>query len=197
MQRRPYKAKGWEPTLMCSNKDCDNVSSKLCIVEEKIILSLKDWLKDYRIDYDDYVLEAKNKKKSNYEESISNLKKELEAQNKKLANVYDFFEEGTYTREVFSERCQSISATITNLKLNIEELEKQIELENKKDEGKRELMPKVENVLDLYPNLQTAEEKNNLLKTIVKRVEYLKTEKAIKKDSDPTNFELDIYPNIG
>ena len=74
---------------------------------------------------------------------------------------------------------------------------KKIELENKKDEGKRALIPKVENVLDLYPNLQTAEQKNNLLKTIVKRVEYLKTEKAIKKDSDPTNFELDIYPNIG
>ena len=197
MQRRPYKSKGWEPTLMCSNKDCDNISSKLCIVEEKIISSLKDWLKDYRIDYDDYVMEAKNKKRSNYEESIENLKKELEVQNKKLANVYDYFEEGTYTREMFSERCQLISATITNLQLNIEEFEKQIELENKKDEGKRVLVPKVENVLDLYPNLQTAEEKNNLLKTIVKRVEYLKTEKAIKKDSDPTNFELDIYPNIG
>ena len=39
--------------------------------------------------------------------------------------------------------------------------------------------------------------KNALLKTVVKRVEYLKTEKAIKKNSDPTDFELDIYPNIG
>ena len=98
---------------------------------------------------------------------------------------------------MFSDRCRLISTTITNIKLNIEELEKQIELEDKKDEGKKALIPKVENVLDLYPNLQTAEEKNNLLKTIVKRVEYLKTEKSIKKDSDPTNFELDIYPNIG
>lgn len=197
MQRRPYKAKGWEPTLMCSNKNCDNISSKLCIVEEKIISSLKDWLKDYRIDYDDYMKEVKNKKTSNYEESISNLKKELETQNKKLSNVYDYFEEGTYTREMFSERCGQITRTINSLKHNISEFEKQIELEHKKDEGKKQLIPKVENVLDLYSNLQTPEEKNNLLKTIVKRVEYLKTEKAIKKDSDPTNFELDIYPNIG
>lgn len=197
MQRRPYKAKGWEPTLMCPNKDCDNVSSKLCIVEEKIISSLKDWLKDYRIDYDDYIAEVKNKKRNTLEENIVNLKKELESQNKKMANVYDYFEEGTYSREMFSERCQLISATITNIKANIEEFEKQIELENRKDEGKKALVPKLENVLDLYPNLQTAEEKNNLLKTIVKRVEYLKEEKAIKKDSDPTNFELDIYPNIG
>ena len=32
---------------------------------------------------------------------------------------------------------------------------------------------------------------------MLKRVEYLKTETAIKKNSDPTDFELDIYPNIG
>lgn len=197
MQRRPYKAKGWEPTLICPNKNCDNISSKLNIVEDKIISSLKEWLVDYRIDYDNYAKEIENKKKKNYEESISNLKKELELQNKKLANVYDFFEEGTYTREMFSERCRVISATITNLNSNIKEFEKQIELENKKDEGKKAIIPKVENVLDIYPKLRTAEEKNNLLKTVVKKVEYLKTEKAIRKDSDPTNFELDIYPNIG
>lgn len=191
MQRRPYKEKGWEPTLVCINKDCDNVSSKLNIVENKIILSLKEWLKDYSIDYDNYAKEVEDKKKNSYEESILNLKKKLEVQNKKLANVYDFLEEGIYTREMFSERCKLISETIKNLNLNIKELE------NKKEEGVKAIIPKVENIFDIYLKLQTAEEKNNLLKTIVKKVEYLKIEKAIKKDSDPTNFELDIYPNIG
>lgn len=182
---------------MCPNKDCNNVSSKLCIVEKKIISSLKYWLKDYRIDCTDYMIDIKNRKKSNYKANIANLQKELDIQNKKLANVYAYFEEGTYTKEMFLERCQLISATITNIKVNIEDFENQIELENKKDEGKKALITKLENVLDLYPNLKTAEEKNYLLKTIVKRVEYLKNEKAIKKNSDFTNFELDIYPNIG
>ena len=98
---------------------------------------------------------------------------------------------------MFSERCSLITSTIANIKSNIEEFEKQIELEIKKEEGKKTIIPKIENVLDLYPNLQTAEEKNLLLKTVVKRIEYLKTKKAIKKDSDPTDFELDIYPNVG
>jgi len=197
MQRRPYKARGWDDTLICSNTHCDNVSSKLYIVEEKIINSLKDWLKNYQIDCNDYMNQIINKKKITFEENVQSLKKELEVQNKKLANVYDYFEEGTYTREMFSERCALISATITNIKSNIEEFEKQIEIENKKDAGRKAIVPKIENVLDIYPNLNTPEEKNLLLKTVVKRVEYLKTERAIKKDSDPTNFELDIYPNIG
>ena len=127
--------------------------------------------------------------------NIENLKKELEIQNKKLANVYDFFEEGTYSREMFSERCQLITASISNIKANIDEFEQQIILEDKKEQGKKAIVPKIQNVLD--SNLESAEDKNALLKTVVKRVEYLKTEKAIKKNSDPTDFELDIYPNIG
>lgn len=197
MQRRPYKARGWEPTLICPNTKCDNVSSKLCIVEEKIILSLKDWLKDYKIDYNGYMSQVNNKKKNIYMENIKGLEKELEIQNKKLSNVYDYFEEGTYNREMFSDRCKLISSTINTIKANIEEFNKLLEIENKKEKGKKEIAPKVENVLDMYANLETPEEKNLLLKTVVKKVEYLKTQKLIKKNSDPTEFELDIYPNIG
>ena len=197
MQRRPYKARGWDDTLLCQNIHCDNISSKLYIVEEKIISSLKEWLKDYTIDYGDYLNEIKSKNKTILEDNVKNLNKELEIQNKKLSNVHDYFEEGTYSREMFLERCQLISATITNIKTNIEEFEKQIELENKKQEGKKAIVPKIQNVLDLYYNLESPQEKNMLLKTVVKRVEYLKTERTIKKDSDPTDFQLDIYPNIG
>ena len=141
--------------------------------------------------------EIKSEKKKILENNIVNLNKELENQNKKLANVYDFFEEGTYTREIFSKRCKIISSEISKIKRSIEEFEKQKEIEVKKEEGKKAIIPKVENVLDFYDKLQTPEEKNDLLKTVVKRVEYLKTIKAIKKNSNPTSFELDIYPNIG
>ena len=58
------------------------------------------------------------------------------------------------------------------------------------------IIPKIENVIDIYDKLETNEQKNALLKTILEKVTYLKTEKAIKKDSDPTNFELHIYPKI-
>lgn len=197
MQRRPYKAKGWDDTLLCPNPHCDNISSKLYIVENKIIYSLKEWLKNYKIDCNDYLNEIKSKKKITFEENVKVLKKELDVQNKKLSNVYDFFEEGTYTREMFSERCSAISSTIANIRANIDEFEKLIIIEDKKEAGRKAIVPKIENVLDIYSSLQTAEEKNTLLKTVVKRVEYLKNDKAIKKDSDPTDFELDIYPNIG
>ncbi|MCI8640513.1 MAG: recombinase family protein, partial [Clostridia bacterium] len=55
---------------------------------------------------------------------------------------------------------------------------------------------KLENVLDLYNKLEIAEDKNILLKSIIAKVTYLKIEKAISKSSDPTNFELHIYPKF-
>ena len=58
------------------------------------------------------------------------------------------------------------------------------------------MIPKLENVINLYNKLETAEDKNILLKSIFAKVTYLKTEKAIKKDSDLTNIELHIYPKI-
>ena len=71
-------------------------------------------------------------------------------------------------------------------------LQKNLEIQNQKEI----MIPKLENIIDLYYNLETAEDKNILLKSIISKVTYLKTEKAIKKNSDPTNFELHIYPKI-
>ena len=56
-----------------------------------------------------------------------------------------------------------------------------------------ELLGKLKGFKDF---LETAEEKNNLLKTVVSKVTYLKTEKALKKNADPTNFIINIYPKI-
>ena len=197
MQRRPYKAKGWADTLLCQNPKCDNISSKLYIVEDKIIESLKEWLKDYKIEYEDYIKEIKCEKKQILEENLRKLKNDLENENKKLTRVYDYFEDGVYNREEFIKRSHLISSNIIEIEKNIKKYEQQIVIEKQREIEKRIILPKVENVIDLYYTLETAEEKNLLLKTVLKKVEYLKTKKAIKKDSDPTDFELDIYPNVG
>ena len=51
MKRRPYTKNDKEPTLYCNNPDCDNISSKLYLVEQKVIEGLKEWLKEYKVDY--------------------------------------------------------------------------------------------------------------------------------------------------
>ena len=195
MQRRPYTRTDKPATLICSNPKCDNVSSKLYIVENKIIEALKIWLKNYKVHYS----EKNNLNSDNnkiIEKSISITKKELEKESAKLNKIYEFLENGIYNNDEFINRSKAIKDNIQCLESKLKEynsiLQKNLEIQNQKEI----IIPKLENIIDLYYNLETAEDKNILLKSIINKVTYLKTEKAIKKDSDPTNFELHIYPKI-
>ena len=195
MQRRPYTKANKPATLICSNPKCDNVSSKLYIVENKIIEALKIWLKNYKVHYS----EKNNLNSDNnkiIEKSISITKKELEKESAKLNKIYEFLENGIYNNDEFINRSKAIKDNIQCLESKLEEynsiLQKNTEIQNQKEI----IIPKLENIIDLYYNLETAEDKNILLKSIISKVTYLKTKKAIKKDSDPTNFELHIYPKI-
>ena len=195
MQRRPYTKANKPATLICSNPKCDNVSSKLYIVENKIIEALKIWVKNYKVHYS----EKNNLNSDNnkiIEKSVSTTKRELEKENAKLNKIYEFLENGIYNNDEFINRSKAIKDNIQNIESKLEEynslLQKNTEIQNQKEI----IIPELENIIDLYYNLKTAEDKNILLKSIINKVTYLKTEKAIKKDSDPTNFELHIYPKI-
>ena len=82
------------------------------------------------------------------------------------------------------------------MECKIKTLKQKVEAQENMEEEQKLIIPKIENVLDVYYKLETAEQKNILLKTILEKVTYLKTEKAIKKNSDASNFEIHIYPKI-
>ena len=195
MQRRPYTKADKPATLMCSNSKCNNVSSKLYIVENKIIEALKMWLENYKINYEiKDNLSAENNKI--IEQSVLATKKDLEKETAKLNKIYDFLENSIYTKDEFINRSKSIKDTINNLENKLKEYNELLNKNNEIQQQKDTAIPKLENVIDLYYKLESAEDKNTLLKSILTKVTYLKTEKAIKKDSDPSNFELHIYPKI-
>ena len=78
----------------------------------------------------------------------------------------------------------------------IAELAKQLDKEYAILEQKELMIPKLENVLDVYYQLESAEDRNNLLKTVVEKVTYLKEKPALKKTDDPMNFKIRIYPKL-
>ncbi len=105
-------------------------------------------------------------------------------------------ENGIYSSEEFISRSKTIKETIKNLETKLNEYSTTLNNNEKSQSEKKSIIPKLENVIDLYYKLETAEDKNILLKSILAKVTYLKTEKAIKHNSDPTNFELNIYPKL-
>lgn len=196
MQRRPYNKADKPATLICSNTKCDNVSSKLYIVEDKLIQALRMWLKNYKIDYEELINKNKTVVGITAKDQLNQLENRLSKENAKLNKIYDYFEDGTYDKQEFTDRLSATKFKIKELENKIEILRDKVNQDEKIDKEKTVTINKIENVLDLYSSLESNDEKNKLLKSIIKKVTYLKTEKSIKKDSDPTNFEIHIYPKI-
>ena len=177
MKRRSYSKFSKEPTLYCSNPNCDNIGSKFHFVEEKVLDGLKKWLEQYKFDYQEHLQKINHNKIESIEETILS----LEAEAKK---------------EMFKARSDAVSQNVARINNSIEEYKVKLAQEKIVDKEKEVLVPKIENLLDVYDLLQTPEEKNDLLKTVLTQVTYLKTEKSIRKDSDPTNFTINLYPKI-
>ena len=181
MQRRPYQKRGQIPSLICVN--CDNISSRIDLVEEKLLQALNDLLKEYSYTYKP----TKSESKIDY---TAEIKKELANEKNKLDKLYTFLENGTYSSEEFLERSKVVKSKISELESLLKREEKHAMKLNSK-----QFIPVLKNVLATYEN-STIKEKNELLKTVLEKVTYLKTKKALKLTDNPYEFELVLYPKI-
>lgn len=190
MQRRPYPD---SPTgLMCRNPNCDNISAPYDVIEEQVIKSLKVWLENYKVDY------QKNKNQMAIVIDESNLKlynKELKKLEKRKEKICSFYEDGSYTYEMFHERISSVNTQIEKTQKQIVKEEECLANKKLLKENQEQYMPKVEKIIELFETELSAVQKNSLLKEVLEKIEYLKTEKTAR-GGDPTNFTLKIYPKI-
>ena len=182
-------------TLACTNPKCNNVSSKINIVEKKLIESLKIWLEEHEREIDNASLNNLSNS-----EIIKIKKNQLEKANIELMKcedtlerIYGFLEQGIYNIDIFTQRKNKILVKEQEQSKKIEILNEEIKKIEQNEKSKIELIPKVKNVLDIYSKCSNIKEKNELLKTVIKKVDYLKTEKCYGKKSNPENFELMIY----
>lgn len=196
MQRRPYNKTGEVTAIECTNRNCNNISSKLHFVEDKVIKGLKYWLNNYKVN-EKSIQQSKGSDNINYYKNlIKQLNENIDTEKRRLDKVCEAYEDGVYGSDVYQNRCKNINESINNLEHQIIECEEQLRKEQKLFDNKEIVIPKIENVLDVYYKLESDEERNRLLKTVLEKVTYLKVKKALKKTDDPTDFEIHIYPKI-
>ena len=82
---------------------------------------------------------------------------------------------------MFKARSEAVSQNLARINNSIQSYKTRLSQEKIVNKEKEELVPKIENVLDVYNLLQTAEEKNDLLKTMLTRSYISKNRKSNKK----------------
>lgn len=176
---------------ICCRHCKDNVGSNIDFVEEKLLKALKLLLQDYKIkllNNDNSDIETLLKINQN---SILNYKSELEKMKLQLNNTYDLLEQGIYNKDIFVERSNLLKQQIKDISNNIKKLETEKSHIFARKNNKELLIPKIEMVIDSYYETNDIKMKNELLKTVLEKIEYTKITPINKDD-----FKLKLFPKI-
>ena len=179
------KSRDSRARFRCVNsRNCHNVSSDYDVVEKEIISALREWLKGYRIKIDTvgYAKDIEALRNQNKKHTT-----ELQKLNAQLENAYNLVEQGAYTLEIFKSRQEKLNASVAEVKAKISENEITIARMEQSDNAKANLIPQTETLLASYDEM-TNEERNALLKEILKKIEY-------KKEANG-QIEIDLYPRL-
>ncbi len=180
MVRRPYKNK---PAMyMCVNKSCGCMASDEDDITDLVMHSIADHLVDIENMINGNVKpNSKDKKAETARKVLSN---EIELLNKRKKKLYDFLEREVYTEEMFAERFADITKRIADRQAALDKLPKE-----KADIDLYEYSMEIRSVLDTYSKNNPADENNELLSRIIRKINYTKTEGGRWK---PSNLKIDV-----
>lgn len=179
-----------EKRLYCKTIDCNNKGHNLGQVEYKVLLFLEEWLNNKELLYCNNTSDLLETKSILLKKS----KEELQKLESKKERIYDLFEDKVYDKDTFFERNNKITDSINELYIQINKLKDEIKDLKDINIQKDNFIPNLKKVIKEYKNTSNTEQKNYLLKSVIDKIYYLKTETGNRWH--PANFELWIMPKI-
>lgn len=183
------------PLLRCTNRYCDNVGAKLSLVEERILQGLSDWLSEYRLKWDGDPETSGAVKIRAAEKSLKKAEHDIETLRKQLSRTHDLLEQGVYDTDTFLSRSRDLTGRISEAENRVEALSGELASLREQEESKKTIIPKVEKLLEVYDTLPNAQAKNDMLKSVLEKVVYLREARS-PKGGPLDNFELTLYPKL-
>ena len=189
MQRSMYGVNSpRKPYIYCMNRTCPTVSATYESVEELVRKTLNNWALGLELDLDDAPADI-----SAYERGIIDLNKKRAELASREARAFELVETGVYSPETFIERKTALEQEKADVQNKIIDLNQAMETIRKNSQIRADFIPNVQRVLELYDTL-TPHEQNELLKTVIERIVYKKTKRAVPGYAG--DMELTIYPRL-
>lgn len=190
--RRKTKDKG-DPAIVCHARGCPNISTPYPYVEERILNTLRGWAAEYNVTKK----QQAEQQRSNeiLEKSLDAAKKEIETLKKRLSRAYELVEDGTYTKDEFTQRSTEIKLQIEDAEERIKKITAEHTLALQQQKAIEEFVPAIKHLLEVYDTLSAAD-KNTMLKEIIDHAVYEKNVSGVYRNTSPDNFTLSVYPRL-
>lgn len=183
-------------SLRCNNKACNNVSSNIELVEAEILQALNEWLVHFEINHKDSQKNSISLLTQTASNGIKQLNTKILQLEKQLDNTYALLEQGVYTIEVFTERQKKISDEISECRVLLKDMQTNKDTIVNNQKIMENFVPQCHHVLDVYYSLPDAQSRNELLKSVLVKVVYLKEKPISKSGGEKPAFELELFPSI-
>lgn len=191
MERRVFQH--GRDMLKCPNKDCDCMSSVLEDVEAALLDTLRLWLAEYKIKVASEQSSVKLSGGSSSEKAIKQLQQSMSTLKKQMDNLYDLLEQGVYTPDTFVTRSQVLTEKMAAVNHELAEVEARCDRQARLHRSRFEIIPRIEHVLEAYPTLEDPREKNKMMKEVLEKAIYKKTQGG---RWIPSDMELLIFPRL-
>lgn len=164
--------------LRCPNRQCDQPSAGLAVIENMILR----FLDSYYVDSEPTPLQARQRKdRQKAAKLIQDQIKQAEAQQSRQA---DLLEQGVYSVEDFIARRNALSERLRELHRRYDETVAP-DLEDQAFEAWRDIVPRSMTVSEAYRRAPDNETRNALLAALVRGVTYDKEGKRRSRHDDP------------
>ena len=124
--------------------------------------------------------------------SLRLLEKRLSELDTRMSRAFELVETGVYTPALYLERKNALDAERASLLRQQNEMQTELEQLENAAACRRAFAPRLQHVLDAYEQAANAREQNRLLKTVIEKIVYTKTERVTA--NHPGNLHLQIYP---
>ena len=106
-----------------------------------------------------------------------------------MTKCFDFLEQGVYTIDEFKKRKTLLDEQIDTFDKQMENINSLIVKDEQRREHLNSLIPTTETLLENW-NTLSAEDKNELIKAILRRIEYYRSPNVCE------SVVLEIFPNL-
>ncbi|MDR1531919.1 MAG: recombinase family protein [Clostridiales bacterium] len=196
-RKRPNNNLQKKDYIVCHARACDNVGAPFIYIETRLLESLKKWADEYRIkwigveakDNDEDGVTLKRKTLAKIETELATLEKQIDA-------AHNLLEQGIYTIDDFLIRSRLLAERKKLTQVTYINLEKELSTEQSKSNMRKDLLPQIEKLVEIYYRLPTAAAKNTMLKQVLEKSVYIKTVHGAFSGASAADFELTVFPKI-
>ncbi len=187
-----YRSNGTknQPRLVCNNQvNCENQSAVYSSVVEAVRKTLIETLEELQAIY-----KGDKSKREGYKVKIVNsLKKDIAKNEEQKNKLYEFLEEGIYTKDVFKARMKLLEDNRKRLEELLQETEKTVQEKEKCHDA---ILKLTEAIKAIDNNKISAKQKNAILSEIIENITYSRKVPKERRHYHDVPFSLDMKLKI-